>query len=60
MPWTFQSVDDMNESRLWAKASKCYEQLKFKDDTNDYWSWAYESECYEQLRAMDDMNNSKS
>ena len=58
---------------LWAKAIKCYEQLRLwmiwmilnhelrvVDDMNDFELWAHNSRCYEQLKVMVDMNDFRS
>ena len=35
-----RAMDDMNNSKSWAKGSKYYEQLKAMYDKNDTRSWA--------------------
>ena len=44
---------------LWAKASRCYEQLRVVDDMNDFRSWDEGSRCYEQLKVLVDMKEFK-
>ena len=47
----------MNDSRLSAQGSSCYEQLKVAIDMNASMLLAQGSTCYEQLRVVDDMND---
>ena len=52
-------MDDLNDSRLWAEGTKCYEQLMVVVDINDFGSWAHDSIYNEKLEAVDEMNDSR-
>ena len=61
MLWTTQSCGRYEQlGILWAKASRCYEQLRVVDDMNDFRSWDEGSRCYKQLKVVDDMNELES
>ena len=62
-PWCYKQlkvVDDMNDSRLWAKGFRCYEQLRVVVYMKESRLWALGFRCYEQLRPVDDMSYSTS
>ena len=47
----------MNDSMLWVKGSRCYEQFRDMDDINGIMLWAQGSRCYELVKVVNDMTN---